>query len=226
MLAFSAASCSEPRQGYPTYTRIGERQINQLRCASMIIQQVIKGLSNLTDQEVDSIFKTGILCNWWRTNRHLPQDQVPDRLTQPNLDWHQNSFDKPDPTQGGQPFSLNTPFISTTARTMERSICHANKLTDTGLEDSTLFCDRSMDDGWLALSLPQCLIGKPAAVRMEAFSEELPRVEHLHCLFPFLRRGRDHMKLVISDSSTDRARRLLVDRRCQECRSFRQSANA
>lgn len=61
-----------------------------LRCATMIIQQVIKGLSNLTDQDVDEIFQMGIICNWWRTQGHLPQNEVPDRLTELNLDWHSN----------------------------------------------------------------------------------------------------------------------------------------
>jgi len=48
----------------------------------MIIQQVIKGLSDLDDQKVDDIFQSGILCNWWRTQGQLLQGQVPDRLSE------------------------------------------------------------------------------------------------------------------------------------------------
>lgn len=170
----------------------------------MIIQQVIKGLSNLTDQEVDSIFETGILCNWWRTNGSLPQGQVPDRLTQPNLDRHQNSFDKPDPAQGGQPFSRNTPFISTTAGTMERSVAMRTNLLTPAWRTALYFAtDRWTTDGWL-FHCHLFLIGKPA-VQMEAFSEELRELNIYNAFSPFYVEGEITAKLVIPTAQIERA---------------------
>jgi hypothetical protein len=46
-----------------------------------------------------------------------------------NLDWHRNSFTTPDPLQNNAPFCDNTPFISTTAGTVDRDTAnYTNRL--------------------------------------------------------------------------------------------------
>jgi hypothetical protein len=170
----------------------------------MIIQQVIKGLNKLDDQNVDDIFQLGILCNWWRTQGQLLQDQVPDRLTETNLDWHQNSFNKPDPSQGSQPFNLNTPFISTTAGTVERdTVNRTNTLTPAWKTALFFATDRWKTDGWL-FYCHLFLIGK-RAVRVEAFSEELRELNIYTAFSPFYVEGEITAKLVIPTAQIERA---------------------
>lgn len=171
---------------------------------AMIIQQVIKGLSNLTDKDVDGIFRTGIVCNWWRTQGFLPQDQVPDRLTERNLYWHQNSYNKADPSDGNNPFSLNTPFISTTAGTVERdTVNRTNTLTPAWKTALYFATDRWTTDGWL-FHCHLFLIDK-RAVRVEAFSEELRELNIYTAFSPFYVEGEITAKLVIPTAQIERA---------------------
>jgi hypothetical protein len=170
----------------------------------MIIQQVIKGLSDLNDQDVDGIFHMGIVCNWWRTQGHLPQNQVPDRLTEQNLNWHQNSFNRRDPSYGNAPFSANTPFISTTAGTIERdTVNRTNTLTPAWKSALYFATDRWTKDGWL-FYCHLFLIGK-RAVAMEAFSEELRELNIYTAFSPFYLEGEITAKLVIPSAQIERA---------------------
>jgi hypothetical protein len=71
----------------------------------MIIQEVLKGISGINEGDVRFIFDSGILCNWWRKVRLLPAAEVPLRLTDRNLHWHQNCYDSLDPLEGNEEFS-------------------------------------------------------------------------------------------------------------------------
>lgn len=170
----------------------------------MIIQQVIKGLNDLTDTQVDEIFELGILCNWWRTLGHLPQDQVPQRLTERNLSWHQNAYAKSDPLQQNMPFSRNTPFISTTAGTVARDTANrTNTLTPAWKTALYFATDRWTKDGWLFYCY-LFLIGKPAPL-IEAFSEELRELNVYTGFSPFYLEGEITAKLVIPTAQIERA---------------------
>jgi hypothetical protein len=116
----------------------------------MIIQKVTKGIGipNVAQNEIDElerknpnlspdqkraahlniirpyvqrIFEGGILCNWWMSLRPnpLPHPEIPQRLSDRNLFWHQNRYNMTDPLTK-KPFSYETPFISTSAGTVER----------------------------------------------------------------------------------------------------------
>lgn len=87
----------------------------------MIIQRVIKGIGGISRSDASGILGTGIICNWWHKVRTLPSAEIPQRLVERNLDWHQNRYDEPDPTEGNEAFGQHTPFISTTAGTIERN---------------------------------------------------------------------------------------------------------
>jgi len=65
----------------------------------MIIQQVLKGISGIDEDDVQGIFASGITCNWWRKVGLLPSAEIPLRLTERNLHWHQNRYDDPDPSE-------------------------------------------------------------------------------------------------------------------------------
>jgi hypothetical protein len=170
----------------------------------VIIQYVIKGLSNLTDQQVDDIFQSGITCNWWRTRGYLPQGEVADRLTNRNLDWHQNSFKKPDPLQNNAPFCDNTPFISTTAGTVERDTANRTNVLTPAWRTALYFAtDRWLNDGWLFYCY-LFLIGKHA-VAVEAFSEELRELNIYTGFSPFHVEGEITAKIVIPSAQIERA---------------------
>jgi len=171
---------------------------------TVIIQQVIKGLSDLTDVEIDEIFKGGIACNWWRRLRSLPQKQVPDRLTDRNLEWHRNSFKKPDPLQGNAPFCDNTPFISTSAGTVERDVMNRTNTLTAAWKTALYFAtDRWTKDGWLVYC-HLFLIGK-RAILLEAFSEELRELNIYTGFSPFYVEGEITAKIVIPTAQIERA---------------------
>jgi hypothetical protein len=154
--------------------------------------------------EVDRIFKSGIFCNWWRTRGYLPQHEVPDRLTDRNLEWHRNSFKKPDPLQGNAPFCDNTPFISTTAGTYDRDVANSTNILTPAWKTALFFAtDRWTKDGWL-FYCHLFLIGKKA-IQLEAFSEEL-RELNIHPGFSlFFPEGEITAKLVIPTAQIERA---------------------
>jgi hypothetical protein len=76
---------------------------------------------NIIKPYVQRIFEGGILCNWWLSLRPnpLPNEEIPHRLSDRNLYWHQNRYNMTDPLTK-KPFSYETPFISASAGTVER----------------------------------------------------------------------------------------------------------
>ncbi len=134
----------------------------------------------------------------------LPRHEVVARLTEQNLDWHQNSFQKPDPTQGNQPFSVNTPFISTTAGTVARdTVNRTNTLTPAWKTALYFATDHWRTDGWL-FYCHLFLVGKPA-VEVEAFSEELRELNIYTAFSPFYVEGEITAKIVIPTVQIERA---------------------
>jgi hypothetical protein len=87
----------------------------------MFFQKVLKGIAGLTRKDADTIFDTGIMCNWWRTVHRITPAGIVEKLTERNLDWHLNHYDEPDPLMNGAPFCENTPYISVTAGAIERA---------------------------------------------------------------------------------------------------------
>ena len=117
----------------------------------MIVQKVVRGIGGITRVQADEMFRTGIICNWWRKVGTMPEVEVYQRLTNRNLYWHQNRYGDADPQDGGEEFYKHTPFISTTAGSVERdqsaglNILHPAWLvalefaTDTWVRDAYLF---------------------------------------------------------------------------------------
>lgn len=90
---------------------------------------MLKGISVDDDAVADNILlNSGIICNWWRKVRTISPVEVRARLTERNLLWHLSHYDEPDPTEGNEPFSEHTPFISTTAGAIERDPLTASNI--------------------------------------------------------------------------------------------------
>lgn len=88
----------------------------------MIIQKVLKGIASISEPDARAVMEGGIQCNWWRKVGLLPVEEIPHRLTDRNLHWHQNRYTDLDPLEGNEEFRKHTPFISVTAGTVERDV--------------------------------------------------------------------------------------------------------
>jgi hypothetical protein len=139
---------------------------------SMIIQEVLKGIGGIDEDDVDSIFASGIICNWWRKVGSLPAVEVPLRLTKRNLYWHQNRYEDPDPLRGNAEFREHTPFISTTAGSVERdAFDQTNTLYPAWWEALRFATNFWTTDGWIFYCYVWILGRK--AIGHQAFAEEL-----------------------------------------------------
>lgn len=164
----------------------------------MIIQKVIKGITGaISRQAADDILRTGILCKWWQQVQTLPEAEIPGKLTDRNLMWHQNFYDQPDPEQDDRPFGELTPFISTTAGTVERyPFLQRNILTPAWLEAlyfATDFFNR--DDGYLFYCYV-FVLGKKS-VGHKNFAEELRELNIYTDFSPFQPEGEITAKISI-----------------------------
>jgi len=176
----------------------------------VIIQRVIKGCSGLSDGLAQQMLTSGIICNWWRKVVTLPQHEVPLRLTDRNLDWHQNAFLEPDPQEGGEPFVRHTPFISTTAGTVERDEAMQRNLLFPAWQVALQFATNGwQEDGWLFYCY-LFVLGR-RSVPHQAFSEEL-RELNIHTGYsPFQPEGEIAAKIVIPAAQIERVERYDID---------------
>src|SRR5215467_13427895 len=116
----------------------------------MIIQHVIKGITGIDERTAKGILSAGITCRWWHKVNPLPSHEIPQRLTDRNLDWHQNRYEEPDPSEGGEEFCRHTPFISTTAGSVERdNVYQTNTLTPAWKEALRFATAHWTTDGYL-----------------------------------------------------------------------------
>lgn len=162
----------------------------------MIIQHVLKGIGGIDDAQAQKILDVGITCNWWRKVQTLPQAEVAERLTRRNLFWHQNNYDIPDPLEGGEEFRLHTPFISTTAGTVERDAVRSRNVIHTALQVALDFAtDGWSHDGYVFYCYI-FVLGRPA-VSHQFISEELRELNVYTSFSPFQPEGEITAKIII-----------------------------
>ena len=170
----------------------------------MIIQKVVKGIPELERYEAEQILACGIISRWWESENPLPYDQVPLRLTPRNLDWHQNQYSTPDPTRNNQVFGDATPFISTTAGTIERDAVLQRNVMHPAWLEALYFATRGWStDGWLFYCY-LFVLGKPS-IEHEGFSEELRELNIYTAFSPFQVEGEVAAKIKIPPSQISHA---------------------
>jgi hypothetical protein len=169
----------------------------------VIIQRVLKGINGIQAADADQMLRQGIVCNWWRQVNPLPTHEIPLRLTQRNLDWHQNRYDDPDPDEQNEPFRLHTPFISVTAGTVERDAVAMHNLIYSAWQVALEFAT----DGW---SSDGCIfyayvfvLGRNS-VPHQAFSEELRELNVFTAFSPFQPEGEITAKIVIPPAQIEK----------------------
>jgi hypothetical protein len=170
----------------------------------MIIQRVIKGISKITQDQALRMLSEGIVRNWWRKVNPLPQHEVPLRLTDRNLDWHQNRYNDPDPLEGGEQFRLYTPFISTTAGTVERDTFNETNIMNPAWKEALPFATDSLTaDGYLFYCY--LLIIDRRTVAYQAFAEELRELNVYPGFSPYQPEGEITAKIVIPPAQIEKA---------------------
>ncbi len=138
----------------------------------MIFQHVIKGINGINKATADEILlQRGIMCNWWREQETITTSEIISKLNKRNLDWHVNRYNVTDPLTR-EPFSKNTPFISTTAGTVERDLLRATNVIHSALQVALEFAtDGYRSDGYLFYCYVMVLGQK--TVEHMAFAEEI-----------------------------------------------------
>ena len=169
----------------------------------MIIQKVIKGIGGITEQEALLMLHSGITCHWWKLVDPLPNLEIPQRLTERNLIWHQNHYNTPDPREGGRPFNERTPFISTTAGTVERdTMLRRNILIPAWYEALRFATDSWQRDGYLFYCY--VFILSKRAIGHRQFAEELRELNIYDDYSPFQPEGEITAKIIIPPTQIER----------------------
>lgn len=171
----------------------------------MIIQHVIKGIKGLADDNMaQQIMYGGIKCRWWQNNDPLPAQEIADRLTDRNLDWHQNRYQDPDPSYpSNEPFCEHTPFISTTAGAVERDeYLFTNTLTPARQIALKFATDDWKADGYLFYCY-LFVLGRPS-VPLQAFSEEIRELNIYTAYSAFQPEGEITAKIWIPTAQIER----------------------
>jgi hypothetical protein len=138
----------------------------------LIIQRVLKGISNLSETDAKDILKEGILCNWLQKSKKIPVDEVPKRLSDRNAEWHQEHYKDKDPDENGEEFYLHTPFISTTAGSVERQRALSKNLRRPAWEIALKYATADWTANGYLFYCHVFIVGRPA-VALQNFSEEL-----------------------------------------------------
>jgi len=177
----------------------------------MIIQKVIKGIGGIGHNKVNHILQNGIVCRWWQEVNPLPQVEVSQRLTERNLAWHQNRYDDPDPLEENRPFHFRTPFISTTAGTVERNnFFKTNILQPAWVEALRFATDRWSRDGYLFYCYV-FIMGKKS-IGHQLFAEEIRELNIYKGFSPFQPEGEITAKIIIPPTQIEKAEYWPIDK--------------
>jgi hypothetical protein len=170
----------------------------------MIIQQSLKGISGIDANTAGRLLAQGIPCNLVRRRGFISFVEIPTRLSLRNLDWHQNQYNTPDPLEGNEPFSWHTPFISTTAGTVERFISTStNVITPAWIEALDFATSSFTVDGYIFYCY-LWLVGRQT-VKHAALSEELRELNVYTGFSPFQPEGEITAKIIIPPAQIERA---------------------
>jgi len=179
----------------PLSRRLPKRQV-EVYAYEVFIQKFLKGICGLRNEEAEAMAsEQGIQCNWWRNVHMIRPDEIQAKLTDRNLGWHLNHYDAIDPATAEE-FYKNTPFISTTAGTVERqAFLWRNEVRSafvTALEFATknFTADGHVFYGYLFT------LGK-TAVPLQAFAEEVRELNVYTMFLPFQPEGEIAAKIHI-----------------------------
>jgi hypothetical protein len=139
----------------------------------MFLQRFLKGIADVSYADASAILtQSGIQSQWLNNDGLQAGKDIQRRMTWRNLDWHLNHYDDPDPLERKRPFKEHTPFISTTAGTIERNIAARENFTLSAFRTALEFATRQYTTtGWIFHGYLY-VIGKQS-IPLEPFAEEV-----------------------------------------------------
>lgn len=162
----------------------------------MIIQRVLKGIGGITTQEADLILASGIECNWWRRVHQITAVEIREKLTPRNLECHLDHYTDPDPLENNAPFAENTPFISTTAGTIDRIRRRAMAVFFDPLTTAVEFATDAFTRTGFVFYAYVFTLGK-VSIELEEFAEEVRDIHVYTKYSPYYREGEIAAKIGI-----------------------------
>ncbi len=170
----------------------------------MFFQRFLKGISKLSAAEATEILtETGILSRWLSTMGTPAGKDIQDRLTWHNLDWHLNHYDEPDPLMGYLPFCERTPFISTTAGTVERDLSVRQNFIKSAFRTALNFATQGFTTTGYVFYGYVYVLGKKS-IALEAFAEEVRDLHTYTGFLPYHHEGEIAAKLRIPAVNLER----------------------
>lgn len=161
----------------------------------MIIQHVLKGFGEITDSEADAILLSdGIQSNWLR-NASVDITEWGDRLTEHELEWHLNHFDRVYPPTG-RTYADLSPFISTTAGVYERDPRTADILPFDPLDTAVFFATDGLRCEGFVFYGYVFVLERPS-IPLAGFSEEVRSLISFPWWLPFHHEGEIAAKIHI-----------------------------
>ena len=164
-----------------------------------MFQKVLKGIEAHADIDPALILEQGLLCSWWRRVSKLPRNEVSGRLNHSELLKHLNQYNVPVPGQS-YTYGQNSPFISTTAGTVQTSDRH---YTNFPAEMTALrFATKNFSVAGFVFRAWLPVLGRPA-VPLEAFGEEVRDPHQYPIAYGYHQQGEVVAKILIPPSQIE-----------------------
>ena len=175
----------------------------------MIFQRILKGIANISRSvAAQQLAGGGITCNWWRRVNPLPEAEIPERLTEQNLFRHLNAYDQIDSSlampYGLYPFGQYTPFISTTAGTVERDPTIAHNLTFSAFLTALSFATAQFSTYGVVYYGYVNILGRQA-IALREFAEETRDLHQWTAYQPYHSEGEVVAKISIPSPHLEKA---------------------
>lgn len=175
----------------------------------MIIQKVVKGISNIDEPTVQTILADGIYSNWWRAQGTITNPEIKRWLTEANVIHHLNDYARPLPAS--HPYSSKgitygdiTPFISTSAGAVQRFPRLAINIPTSAIFTAVDFATKGFTtEGWV-FHLYLHTIGKKA-IPFQYLGEEVRELNIYRSFLPYYHEGEIVAKVHIPSIQIEKA---------------------
>lgn len=172
----------------------------------MIFQKILKGVSGLSDQQAEDMLRqNGIICRWWERVGQITPPGIQDKLTEANLYWHLERYNDIHPDTG-RPFHEDTPYISTTAGSVQRDAANTRNILFPPLMTALAFATRWFSQSGHIFYGYVYVLGKQSVPLME-FAEEVRELNIYTSWLKYHSEGEIVAKIIIPSSRLRRVER-------------------
>jgi hypothetical protein len=170
----------------------------------MFVQWCLKGLNLPSDQAAQAILdqQIGLMCNWWRNVNQISPAEVRARLTTDGVDFHVNHFEDILPGTS-EPFSVNSPFISLSAGTVERSAVLRTNLVHRALKTALWFGSEFGRSDTAYVFSCWVVLAPRQAVEIEGVAEEVRDLNTYRRYSDFQTEGEILAKVAVPDNQIE-----------------------